>query len=318
MSKVLVFPGQGSQKVGMGKELFDNFSIARNLFEKVDDCLSQNLSRLMFEGPLEQLTLTENAQPAIMTVSIALLEVLHKEYNVELTDLRYCAGHSLGEYTALVATGCLDVMDVAKLLKTRGKSMQNALQPGKGAMAAIIGLNINQVKEVINNVPTNLVCEIANYNSVNQIVISGDTEAIEIVLDFTKKNRIKAIKLLVSAPFHCRYMKETALKLEESFKNLYFRSPSVPIVCNFSARPNQDLDDLKNSLLKQTFSTVRWYESIEFMLQNGVEQFIELGNGNMLTNLIKRMNFDKKFDVVSISTIGNIENYIKEIDENRK
>ena len=202
MTKSLVFPGQGSQKIGMGKEFFDNFQIAKEVFQNVDDCLSQNLSKLIFDGPLDELTLTENAQPAIMTVSIAILEVLKREFGFNIRETSFCAGHSLGEYTALAATDCLSLSEVALLLKKRGKSMQNALPKGKGAMAALIGLEINEVKKLIAELSNNLVCEIANYNSINQIVVSGDSEAIDLILDKTKEKKIKAIKLLVSAPFH--------------------------------------------------------------------------------------------------------------------
>ena len=222
MTKSLVFPGQGSQKIGMGKEFFDNFQIAKEVFQNVDDSLSQHLSKLIFDGPLDELTLTENTQPAIMTVSIAILEVLKKEFGFNVRKSSFCAGHSLGEYTALAATDCLSLSQVALLLKKRGKNMQNSLPKGQGAMAALIGLEINEVKKLIAELSTNLVCEIANYNLINQIVVSGDTEAIDLITSKAKEKKIKAIKLLVSAPFHCKYMLETSNKLKKSFDKLIF------------------------------------------------------------------------------------------------
>ena len=312
MTQSLVFPGQGSQKIGMGKEFFDNFQIAKEVFQNVDDSLSQNLSKLIFEGPLNELTLTENAQPAIMTVSIAILEVLKKEFGFNVKESSFCAGHSLGEYTALAATDCLGLREVALLLKKRGKSMQNSLPEGKGAMAALIGLEINEVKKIISELSNNLVCEIANYNLINQIVVSGDTEAIDLIIDKAKEKKIKAIKLLVSAPFHCKYMLETSNQLKKSFDKLIFKNPVIPIVLNYSARPFEDLRDLKNSLVNQTFSTVRWYESISFMIKERTGMFLEIGNGNTLANMIKRMDFKKELSAISLSSIKQIETYMED------
>ena len=312
MKKSLVFPGQGSQKIGMGREFFDNFQIAKEVFHNVDDCLSQNLSKLIFDGPLDELTLTENAQPAIMTVSIAILEVLKREFGFNVRESSFCAGHSLGEYTALAATDCLSISEVAILLKKRGKSMQNALPKGKGAMAALIGIEINEVKELINQVSNNLVCEIANYNSINQIVVSGDTEAIDLIIEKAKEKKIKAIKLLVSAPFHCKYMVETSNQLKKAFDKLIFEKPIIPIVLNYSARPFEDLEDLKNSLVNQTFSTVRWYESVSFMIKEGTDIFLEIGNGNTLSNMINRMGFKEEFSAMSLSSTKQIEAFMED------
>ena len=311
MKKSIVFPGQGSQKVGMGKEFFDNFRVAKEVFQDVDDSLSQNLSKLIFDGPLDELTLTENAQPAIMTVSIPILEVLKKEFRYNIKKSNFCAGHSLGEYTALAATDCLSLREVALLVKKRGKSMQNSLPKGKGAMAALIGLEINEVKKLIAELSNNLVCEIANYNSINQIVISGDNEAVDLIVDKAKEKKIKAIKLLVSAPFHCKYMLETSNQLKKSFDKLIFKNPMVPIVLNYSAKPYKDLKDLKNSLIKQTFSTVKWYESISFMIKQETGIFLEIGNGNTLSNMIKRMEFKNKLSAISLSSIKQIETFME-------
>ena len=311
MKKSLVFPGQGSQKIGMGKEFFDNFQIAKEIFQNVDDSLSQNLSKLIFEGPLDELTLTENAQPAIMTVSMAILKVLKREFGFDVRNASFCAGHSLGEYTALAATDCLSLSEVALLLKERGKSMQNCLPKGKGAMAALIGLEINEVKKLISELSNNLVCEIANYNSINQIVVSGDTEAIDLITSKAKEKKIKAIKLLVSAPFHCKYMLETSNKLKKSFDKLIFKNPIIPIVLNYSARPFEDLIDLKDSLVNQTFSTVRWYESVSLMIKEGTGIFLEIGNGNTLSNMIKRMEFKHEFSAISLSSIKQIETFME-------
>ena len=316
MTKSLVFPGQGSQKVGMGKEFFDNFQVAKEVFQNVDDSLSQNLSKLIFDGPLDELTLTENAQPAIMTVSIAILEVLKKEYGFNVKKSSFCAGHSLGEYTALAATDSLSIREVALLLKKRGKSMQNALPNGQGAMAAVIGYEIAEVKKLITDLPKNLVCEIANYNSINQIVVSGDVGAIDLIIEKAKAKRIKAIKLLVSSPFHCKYMIETSIQLKKSFDKLIFKNPVIPIVLNYTAKPFIDLENLKNSLVNQTFSTVRWYESVSFMIKENTNLFLEIGNGSTLTNMIKRMKFSKGFNATSLSSIKQIDTFTEENDEN--
>ena len=312
MTISLVFPGQGSQKIGMGKEFYDSFQVAREVFQNVDDSLSQNLSKLIFDGPLDELTLTENAQPAIMTVSIAILEVLKREFGFNVRNASFCAGHSLGEYTALAATDCLNLSEVALILKKRGKSMQNSLPKGKGAMAALIGIEINEVKKLIAELSNSLVCEIANYNSINQIVVSGDTEAIDLIIDKAKEKKIKAIKLLVSAPFHCKYMLETSYQLKKSFDKLIFKNPIIPIVLNYSAKPFEDLSDLKSSLVNQTFSTVRWYESVSFMIKEGTDVFLEVGNGNILSNMIKRMEFKKEFSSLSLSSIKQIETFMED------
>lgn len=316
MKKSLVFPGQGSQKVGMGKEFFDNFKVAKEVFNIVDDSLSQYLSKMIFEGPLDELTLTENAQPAIMTVSIAILEVLKKEFGFDIKKSNFCAGHSLGEYTALAATSCLGLRDVALILRERGKSMQTALANGQGAMAALIGLEIDAVRGLIDKLPKNLVCEIANYNLINQIVVSGDLEAINLIIDKAKEIKIKTIKLLVSAPFHCKYMIETSNILKKSFDKVVFKEPTLPIILNYSAKPFSDLENLKNSLVSQTFSTVRWYESICYMINNGTVFFLEVGNGNTLSNMIKRMQFKENIRTLSLSSIKQIEMFMKENDEN--
>ena len=312
MIKSIVFPGQGSQKVGMGKDFFDNFQAAKDIFQNVDDSLSQNLSTLIFNGPLDELTLTENAQPAIMSVSIAILEVLKKEFGFDIKKADFCAGHSLGEYTALAATNSLSLSEVAMLLKKRGKSMQNSLPYGKGAMAALIGLEISEVKYLITELPDNLVCEIANYNSINQIVISGDTTAIDLIIEKAKEKKFKAIKLLVSAPFHCKYMLNTANQLKTSFDQLTFQSPIIPIISNFSAKPFIDIEDLKNSLISQTYSTVRWYESIAYMIEKGTNLFLEIGNGNTLSNMLKRMKFANEFNVISLSSMKEIEKFMRD------
>ena len=311
MSKSLIFPGQGSQRVGMGKDLYENFTVAKDVFENINDSISMNLSKLIFEGPMEELTMTENSQPAIMAVSIAILEVLKKEFNMDLKDINFCAGHSLGEYTALAATNCLDIREVAEILKFRGKSMQNAIGVGEGAMAALIGPDIKEVKELIKEVPGDFVCDIANHNLHNQIVLSGDAKAIDIAINIAKEKNFKAIKLNVSAPFHCKHMKKTAEDLKVKFNELKFENPSIPIICNYTAEAFKDIDDLKSSLIQQTFSTVRWYDSICLMFEKGTSSFIEVGYGSTLVNMIKRMKSNRKFETISISNTENIESYFK-------
>ena len=311
MHKSLIFPGQGSQRVGMGKDLYENFTVAKEVFENINDSISINLSKLMFEGPAEELNMTENAQPAIMGVSIAILEVLKKEFSMDLSEINYCAGHSLGEYTALAATDCLSLREVAKILKLRGKSMQSAIGQREGAMAALIGPDIHEAKELIKEVSIGFVCEIANHNLHNQIVLSGDSKAIDIVINIAKEKKLKAIKLNVSAPFHCKYMVKTAEELKIKFNELKFKKPLIPIICNYTAEVFEDINQLKSALIHQTYSTVRWYESICLMLEKGTDAFIEVGYGSTLTNMIKRIKSNKEFETFAISNTENIESYSK-------
>ena len=311
MFKSLIFPGQGSQRVGMGKDLYENFIVAKEVFENINDSISMNLSKLMFEGPVEELNMTENAQPAIMGVSIAILEVLKKEFNMNLNEINYCAGHSLGEYTALAATDCLGLREVAKILKLRGKSMQSAIGQGEGAMAALVGPDIHEVKELIKEVPIDYVCEIANHNLHNQIVLSGDSKAIDIAISIAKENNLKAIKLNVSAPFHCKYMIKTSEELKIKFNELKFKKPLIPIICNYTAEVFKDIDQLKSALIHQTYSTVRWYESICLMLEKGTDTFIEVGYGSTLINMIKRIKLNRELQTFAISNTETIESYSK-------
>jgi [acyl-carrier-protein] S-malonyltransferase len=311
MGKSLIFPGQGSQRVGMGKDLYENFKVAKDVFENINDSISLNLSKLMFEGSVEELNMTENAQPAIMGVSIAILEVLKKEFDFDLNKINLCAGHSLGEYTALAATSSLDLREVAQILKLRGASMQRAIEPGEGAMAALIGPDIIEAKELIKEVPRDFVCEIANHNLQNQIVLSGDAKAIDIAIRIAKEKNLKAIKLNVSAPFHCKYMIKTAEDLKIKFNELNFKEPLIPIISNYTATEFKDIDQLKSALIHQTFSTVRWYESVCLMLEKGTDTFIEVGYGSTLINMIKRIKSNKKYETFAISNTENIENYSK-------
>tara|TARA_B100000963_G_scaffold145251_1_gene126529 strand:- start:1521 stop:2462 length:942 start_codon:yes stop_codon:yes gene_type:complete len=313
MSVALIFPGQGSQNVGMGKDLYANYSSAKAVFQEVDDSLSQNLSSIIFNGSEEELTLTENAQPAIMAVSIALMNILVKDFSFNIkSKVLMCAGHSLGEYTALAATACLNIGETARLLKARGLSMQKAVAKGKGAMAALIGPNIEQVEEILKNLPDNLVCEIANHNTESQTVISGDTSAVDNVIQFCQSNKIRAVKLVVSAPFHCSLMNKTAEELKLLFEEIVFNPPITSVVSNYTAKTPANIEDLKNNLIKQTYSTVKWYDSINFMIKSGVKNFCEIGNGKVLTGIIKRIN--KNVGVYNIESYRDIENVLEVIE----
>ena len=312
MVNSIIFPGQGSQKVGMGKEIFDNFSSGKEVFNEVNSSLSQDLSKLMFEGPIEKLTMTENAQPAIMCVSMAIIRVLQKDFNIDLSKcIDFVAGHSLGEYTSLSATQSLNISEVANLLKIRGKSMQKAVPFGKGSMAAVMGGEIENVKDITKQASEGEICEIANHNTYSQIVISGDISAVDRAILLCKKKGYRAVKLPVSAPFHCSYMKKTAEELKLFFENLNFLLPKVKIVNNYSAKPSENIEELKTQLYMQTFSMVRWYDSIIYMKNKGTKNFFEIGYGNTLTGMIKRI--DKNLKVSNCNEPSDLEILAKEL-----
>jgi len=287
--KSLVFPGQGSQYVGMGKDLFDSFSEIKVIFEEVNEALDQNLSRLIFDGPDDELILTENAQPAIMTIGIAIIEILKSRgFSVDKIS-NISAGHSLGEYTSLTALNSLSLTDTAKLLKLRGKAMQNSFPNGKGAMAAILGLNIDEVRETINSSEIKKICQIANDNAPGQIVISGEISAVNDIINILKEKGVKkAIKLPVSAPFHCDLMNDAKDIMKNELMNIVLNKPIIPIVQNTTVEVTEDIETIKYNLINQVTATVRWRETMEKFKELGVDSIIEVGAGNVLTNLAKR------------------------------
>ncbi len=311
MSSAFIFPGQGSQKVGMGKDIYNSFSSAKEVFDEVDDSLSENLSKIIFDGPQEKLNLTEFAQPALMAVSIALVRVLETEMKFNLSkQVSMLAGHSLGEYSALASAKTFSLTDVSKLLKLRGKSMQEATPLGTGAMAAIIGSDLLKVKELLSILPKDEVCEVANNNSPGQIVISGHKTAIEKILKIAPDFNIsKIIKLPVSAPFHCSLMAPAAAIIKDYMGNLNMHQPSVNLVSNITAKEESDPDIIKDLLIKQVTGTVKWYESINYMIERGVTRFVEVGEGKVLSGLVKRINSNVK--TITINNSSQIEEFNK-------
>ena len=292
MSITFVFPGQGAQVIGMGQTLARAYPKSRIVFEEVDDALNFKLSKLVWEGEIEELTLTENAQPALMATSIATLRAMEEE-GISSDTVKYFAGHSLGEYSALCAAGALDLADTARLLRLRGKSMQKAVPIGVGAMAAILGLNFELVEKIAQEASQKQVCQAANDNDPNQVVISGNLEAVERAIILAKEKGAKrAIILPVSAPFHCELMQPASDVMAEAFSKVSFKIPSSPIVANYSALPVVDPTEIKNLLIKQITGRVRWRETINYMSQNGVDKVIEIGSGKALTGMIRRINKD--------------------------
>ena len=290
MSIAFVFPGQGSQAVGMGKSLADNFASARAVFAEVDDALSQKLSELMWSGPEDQLTLTENAQPALMAVSLAAMRVLEVEHGITVGNMAVCvAGHSLGEYSALAAAGTFTLGDTARLLEIRGKAMQLATPVGTGAMAALMGLDFKTASEVAAEAAQGDVCQAANDNSDGQVVISGAKAAIERALDIAKaKGAKRAILLPVSAPFHCALMQPAAEAMREALANAEMKNPVVPVIANVVAGALTDASDIRQRLVEQVTGTVRWRECVYAMSDMGVKVFVEVGSGKVLTGLAKK------------------------------
>jgi [acyl-carrier-protein] S-malonyltransferase len=291
MAVAFVFPGQGSQAVGMGKALADAFPAARDVFQEVDEALGEPLSTIMWEGPADRLTLTENAQPALMAVSLAAMRVLEGEAGVDLArDAAFVAGHSLGEYSALAAAGALTLSDTARLLRVRGRAMQEAVAPGAGAMAALLGLEFDAVSEIAAEAAHGQVCQAANDNGGGQVVVSGDKDAVERAVEIAKaKGAKRAMMLPVSAPFHCALMRPAADVMADALAKVAMRPPAVPLVANVIARSVTEPGEIVRRLVEQVTGTVRWRESVAFMAQAGVTTFHEVGAGKVLTGLVKRI-----------------------------
>lgn len=291
MSVAFTFPGQGSQAVGMGKDLAEAFPEARAVFAEVDEALGETLSAVMFEGPEETLTLTANAQPALMAVSMAVIRVLEQEKGVKLADhVSYVAGHSLGEYSALAAAGALSVADAARLLRARGQAMQRAVPVGQGAMAALLGVGLDVAEKVAAEAAQGDVCQIANDNEPTQVVLSGHKSAIDRVAEIGRKHGVRrALPLPVSAPFHCSLMQPAADVMAEELSKVEMRRPAVPVVANVLAEPISDPEEIKKRLVEQVTGTVRWRECVQKMGALGVTDFYEIGAGKVLAGLVKRI-----------------------------
>ena len=306
--KAILFPGQGSQVVGMASEFFNNFDIVKKIFEEADDKLNFKLSKLILEGPDSDLKLTKNTQPAILTVSYAIFKVLRDEFNYDLKFTKYFAGHSLGEYSALVCSDSLKFNDALYLLFERGKSMQEAVPVGEGSMIAILGMSIEQINEVIKKIKIKKACEIANDNAFGQTIISGDKESINLLQERLKENKKKFIQLNVSAPFHCSLMKPAAEHMSEKINSIVFRKPNIDIVSNVSSKPENDPNTIKKLLINQICSTVRWRESIINMSEKKVTDYIEIGPGKVLSGMVKRTL--KDINCFSINSINDIKKII--------
>ncbi len=312
MGRALTFPGQGSQAVGMGKPLAETFAAARELFEEIDEALKQPLSRLMWQGPEADLTLTENAQPALMAVSLAVMRVLEQDGKFDWgKHVSLVAGHSLGEYSALAAAGAFSVAEAARLLKTRGLAMQRAVPVGQGAMAALLGAEIAQAEEISKEASSgNEVCTVANDNAPGQVVISGAKAAIERAAELAKMKGVKrAMMLPVSAPFHSPLMAPAAREMEEALAKASIKPPRVPVISNISVKPESDPDTIRKLLVEQVTGRVRWRETIAGLRERGITSVVEVGAGKVLTTMAKRV--DKDLPAQSIETPQEIEAFVK-------
>lgn len=320
MTRAFVFPGQGSQQVGMGRELADAFPAARHVFEEVDEALGMNLSRLAFEGPEDDLTLTENAQPALMATSVAAVRVLETEGGVTLPDVcRFVAGHSLGEYSALTAAGAIALDEAARVLRARGAAMQRAVPVGDGAMAAVLGFPLDDVVAVAEEAGRGAdeaagaapgVCAVANDNAPGQVVVSGDAAAVERAVTLARERGARrAIVLDVSAPFHCPLMRPAADEMAEVLAEAPIAPPRVPVVANVSARGESDPETLRRLLIEQITKMVRWRESVEFMRDQGVGTLVELGAGKVLTGLVRRI--DRDLTGIAVGSPRDVEDVLR-------
>ena len=298
----VIFPGQGSQVVGMGKVFYDKFDLVKNLFREADDALNLSLSKIILEGPKEQLDLTANTQPAIFLISYSIYQVVKKEFNIDLNKAKFFAGHSLGEYSAIACAGYLDFKDTIKILKIRGSAMQNSVPKGEGGMVAVLGTTVENIESILKNNQNDFLAEIANDNSEGQIVLSGNTQHLDKLSFFLKQNKIKNIKLPVSAPFHCSLMSKATEVMSEELGKLKFKKGNNSLISNITANEIFNADELKDLLVKQIENRVRWRESVINMIDKGVNQFIEIGPGKVLSGLVKRIN-----KVVKVSSINNEE-----------
>ncbi len=314
MSRAFTFPGQGSQFVGMGKELAENLATARHVFEEVDEALGQKLSKLMFEGPEADLTLTENAQPALMAVSLAVTRALAADFGVRIADkAAFVAGHSLGEYSALAAADAISLADTARLLKRRGRAMQRAVPVGKGAMAALLGLDLETAKAVAAEAAQGEVCATANDNAPGQVVVSGDKAAVERAIEIAKgKGARRSILLPVSAPFHCPLMQPAADEMAQALKDARIVQPKAPVVANVTARPTLDPEEIRRLLVEQVTGRVRWRESVAWLAgEGGVTRFAEAGAGKVLSGMAKRIAPDA--EATPLNTPADLEAFAKSL-----
>ena len=295
----LIFPGQGSQTIGMGKDFFENYDLVKDLFKQADETLGINLSKIILEGPKDELDLTINTQPAIFLISYSIFQVMKKEFNMDLDNAKYFAGHSLGEYSALCAANYLDFSDTIKLLKIRGDAMQNAVPKGEGGMLAILGSKIEIIEDLLNKNKNNFTTQIANDNSEGQIVLSGRNSDIEKLIKVLKSKNVKNIKLPVSAPFHCELMNNATKIMRNEIEKLNFQESKNKLVSNVTAKEIKNKEELKILLIDQIENRVRWRESVVHMINNGVNNFIEIGPGKVLTGLIKRINKNVKTNTIN-------------------
>ena len=295
----LVFPGQGSQTIGMGKDFFENYDVVKNLFNQADESLGIYLSKIILEGPKNKLDLTVNTQPAIFLISYSIFQVMKKQFNLDLDNAKYFAGHSLGEYSALCAANYLSFSDTIKLLKIRGDAMQNAVPKGEGGMLAVLGSKVEIVENILSENKNNFIVQIANDNSEGQIVLSGRNIDIEKLIHVLKSKNIKNIKLPVSAPFHCQLMKNATEIMRNEIQKLNFQDSKNKLISNVTAKEILNKEELKTLLIDQIENRVRWRESVDYMISNGVNHFIEIGPGKVLTGLIKRIDKNVKTNTIN-------------------
>ena len=295
----LVFPGQGSQTIGMGKDFFENYDLVKDLFKQADESLGINLSKIILEGPKDELDLTVNTQPAIFLISYSIFQVMKKEFNIDLDKAKYFAGHSLGEYSALCAAKYLSFSDTIKLLKIRGDAMQNAVPKGEGCMLAVLGSKVEIIENLLNENQNNFTAQIANDNSEGQIVLSGRNSDIERLIKVLKTKNVKNIKLPVSAPFHCQLMSKATEIMRNEIEKLSFHNSKNKLISNVTAKEIKNEEELKILLIDQIENRVRWRESVVHMINNGVNHFIEIGPGKVLSGLIKRIDKNVKTNTIN-------------------